>query len=456
MQNINTYFRPRQGFLLWLLASSLLLAVSSSAQAVLNIEITQGVEGALPVSIVPFGWEVPQQSAQMPASLIPPKEPPIDVAAIVRADLARTGRFEPLPPKDMLARPHADSEITFSNWRIFQSENLVVGTLQYVGANRYKIRFRLFDVFKGEQLEGFSLSASGNNLRQAAHQVSDIIYEKLTGERGAFTTSVAYITAAGQGNSKRYSLWIADADGYGPQSMMRSGEPILSPAWSPDGSRLAYASLEDRGHQVVFVQNIANGRREKVSSSKGINGAPAWSPDGKSLAVSLSKDGNPEIYVINLASKKRKRLTNHWSIDTEPTWTPDGKSIVFTSDRGGRPQLYQVAVRGGRSKRLTFEGQYNAKATVSRDGKKIALIHRTEGKYRVAIMDRESGNLRVLTDGALDESPSFAPNGSMIIYATSKGRRGILKAVSVDGNIHQQFTVPEGDVREPAWSPYSR
>lgn len=437
-----------------ILLSLHLLLVAGTAQAVLNIEITQGVEGALPVSIVPFGWEVPPQNPQMPPSLAPPNKPPIDVAAIVRADLARTGRFDPLPPKDMLARPHVDSVINFSNWRVFQSENLVVGTLQYLGADRYKIRFRLFDVFKGKQLQGFSISASGDNLRRAAHRVSNIIYQKLTGDRGAFTTSVAYVTAAGQGQMRRYSLWIADADGYGAQSMMRSHEPILSPAWSPDGTKIAYASLENEGHQVVFVQNVASGRRDEISARKGLNGAPAWSPDGKSLAVSLSKDGNAEIYVINLASKKARRMTRHWAIDTEPTWTPDGKAIIFTSDRGGRPQLYRVPSRGGKAKRLTFEGGYNAKATVSQDGRKVAMIHRVNGQYRVAVMDLESGNLRVLTDGALDESPSFAPNGSMIIYATSSGNRGVLKAVSVDGEIHQELTVPEGDVREPAWSPF--
>jgi TolB protein len=438
------------------LIAACVLLPAGAVWAVLNIEITQGVEGAAPIAVVPFAWQAPEPHSQQPAAVAPPQEPPLDVTAVIRADLARSGRFAPLKPRDMLARPHADSKINFGNWRILQSENLVVGTVQYLGADRYKIRFRLFDVFKGRQLEGYSLTANGSNLRRAAHQVSDIIYEKLTGEQGAFTTSVAYVTTEGLGDARRYTLWVADADGYNGQSMMRSPEPILSPSWSPDGRQLAYASLEERGHQVVFVQDVASGQREKAAAYQGINGAPAWSPDGRSLAVSLSKDGNAEIYVIDLAGKKKaRRLTRHWAIDTEPVWTPDGKFIVFTSDRGGRPQIYRVPVVGGRPRRLTFEGSYNARATISPDGRYLAMIHRDNGNFRVAVMEMETGDLRILSDGTLDESPSFAPNGSMIIYATNSGTKGVLAAVSVDGRVRQRLSVQEGDVREPAWSPFN-
>lgn len=417
---------------------------SSSVFAVLNIEITQGVVGAVPVAIAPFAW----QSSVTDSA-------PLDVAAIVRADLARTGQFKSLPPQDMLARPHVDSKINFGNWRILQSEYLLVGTLLTVGKDRYNIRFRLYDVFKGKQMEGFNLSASGNNLRRAAHQVSDIVYQQLTGKRGAFTTSVAYVTAQGVGNDRQFSLWVSDADGENPQAMMRSNEPILSPAWSPNGKLIAYSSLEDQGHQVIFIQGVASGQREKVSFSAGLNGAPSWSPDGNSLALSLSKDGNAEIYVIDLASKKLRRLTNHWGIDTEPAWMPDGKSLVFTSDRGGKPQIYRVELGGKRPQRLTFEGKYNTRAAVSPDGESIAMIHLADGKFRVAVQDLETGNLRVLTKGVLDESPSFAPNGSMIIYATEFDGKGVLAAVSVDGRVHQRLSIQEADVREPAWSPFS-
>lgn len=414
------------------------------AHAVLNIEITQGVAGAVPVAIAPFAWEGDKtQSA------------PLDIAAIVRADLVRSGRFESLPPKDMLARPHVDSQINYANWRIFQTENLVVGSINSIGEDRYDIRFRLYDVFKGKQMDGFSLFATGENLRRAAHQVSDLIYEKLTGQRGAFSTSVAYVTAQGVGRERQYALWVSDADGENPQPMIRSNEPILSPAWSPDGTHIAYSSLEDSGHQVVFIQEVGSGQREKVSYSAGLNGAPSWSPDGQSLALSLSKDGNAEIYVIDLRGKNFRRITRHWAIDTEPVWMPDGKAIIFTSDRGGRPQLYRIQLGEQSAERLTFEGKYNSRATVSADGKLLGMIHADNGKYRVAVQDLETGNLKVLTKGALDESPSFAPNGSMIIYATSSEGKGVLAAVSVDGGVHQRLSVQEADVREPAWSPFS-
>ena len=424
----------------------LLSLLNGVVQAALTIEITQGVEGALPVAVVPFKWTGPTP------------RPPEDIGAIIAANLARSGRFEPLPAKDMLARPDSESDVHFANWRLIGSDYLVVGNLDYQGGDRYQIRFRIYDVFKGKQIDGYKMSSSGRHLRRAAHHASDIIYESLTGEPGAFNTEVAYVTAKGMGVDRRYTLWVADSDGHNAQALMNSNEPILSPAWSPDGKKLAYSSLENAGHQVVFVQEVLSGRRQLVAGHTGLNGAPAWSPDGKKLALSMSKDGNPEIYVLDLGSKKLRRLTRHWGIDTEPAWMPDGKSIIFTSDRGGRPQLYRVPSTGGRAKRLTFEGVYNSRPSVSPDGKKVAMIHRDNGKFRVAIMDLELGNLQVLTDGALDEAPSFAPNGSMILYATSSGQRGVLAAVSADGRVRQRLTVrkEEGDVREPAWSPSNK
>ena len=419
------------------------LLFATTAGAALKIEITQGIEGAVPVAVVPFKWSGPTP------------RPPQDVSAIISSNLARSGRFDPLPVKDMLARPDSESDIHFPNWRLIGSDYLVVGNVDYLGGDQYRIRFRVYDVFKGQQLDGYRMTVPGKRLRRAAHHASDIIYKLLTGEPGAFNTEIAYVTAQGAGKDRRYTLWVADSDGYNAQALLNSREPILSPAWSPDGKRLAYASLEDRGHQVIFVQEVASGKRRRVAGHPGLNGAPAWSPDGRRLALSMSKDGNPEIYVLDLASNRLRRLTRHWAIDTEPTWTPDGKGIVFTSDRGGSPQLYRVSLAGGRAERLTFEGGYNARAEVSPDGKKLAMITRIQGAFRVGVLDLESGELQVLTDGTLDESPSFAPNGGMIIYATNAGERGVLAAVSVDGRVRQRLSVQEGDVREPAWSPFN-
>jgi len=416
----------------------LLWSANSSA---LTIEITQGAEGSLPVAVVPFGWQ--GQGA-------PPAE---DIAAVISSDLKRSGRFKPLPPEDMLAHPRSSSEVGFRDWKVLGMENLVVGQLRPNGSGGYMVRFQLFDVFRGEQLVGHQFPTTKRNLRATAHRVADIIYQKLTGQRGAFDTRIAYVTSAGKGDVRRISLKVADADGHNPQTIVTSKEPLMSPAWSPDGRKLAYVSFE-HGKPAVWVQEVFTGKRRKVASYKGINGAPAWSPDGRRLALTLSKDGNSEIYVLNLNNKSLKRLTNHYAIDTEPAWSPDAGTIMFTSDRGGKPQIYRVPSNGGKVKRVTFKGDYNARASYSPDGKLLTMVTRQGRGFRIGVLDLASGGVRILSEGRLDESPSFAPNGSMVIYATKSNGEGRLAAVSVDGRIRQRLQ--EGDVREPAWSPYTR
>lgn len=425
-----------------------LLLGGGVSYASLTIEITEGVEGALPIAIVPFGWN---SGAGAPA-----QKAPVDIAAVVAADLARTGRFAPLPERDLVARPIDGSQVRFGDWRLLGMENLVIGQLSPLGDGRYEVRFQLFDVYKNEQLAGYAIPAHPDELRRTAHQISDIIYEKLTGQKGAFTTRIAYITSVAHGGGESsYFLKLADADGHNEQTILESRSPLMSPNWSADAQKLAYVSFET-GRPQIFTQEVYSGRRQAVTSFKGLNGAPAWSPDGKRLAMTLSKDGNPEIYVMTLATRGLRRITRSPSIDTEPAWSPDGKNIVFTSDRGGRPQLYQVPAAGGRATRLTFEGDYNARAAFAPDGKSLALVHGNGGQFRIAVLELASGNLRVLSDSKLDESPSFAPNGSMVIYATNHGKRGILAAASVDGRVHQRLVLQRGDVREPAWAPFER
>lgn len=410
--------------------------------AALTIEITQGAEGALPIAIVPFGWS---------GGGNPPGQ---DVAAVVAADLARSGRFKPLDVADMLARPTSGNTVDFRDWRALAMDNLVVGEVSPNGPGGYLIKFQLFDVFRGEQIAGYSIPTTERDLRAAAHHIADIIYETLTGQPGAFATRIAYVTSTrGKDGKDRVVLEVADADGHNPQTIVSSTEPLMSPAWSPDGRRLAYVSFE-QGKPSIWVQEVFTGRREKLASFKGINGAPAWSPDGRSLALTLSKDGNPDIFVMDLARRSLRAMTRHAAIDTEPAWSPDGRYLVFTSDRGGAPQIYRVAAAGGDAERLTFEGAYNARASYSPGGRELTLVTRVNNKYRIAVLDLQSRSLRVLSDGSLDESPSFAPNGSMIIYATRAQGRGVLAAVSTDGRVRQRLGVQAGDVREPVWSPY--
>ncbi|WP_043108274.1 Tol-Pal system beta propeller repeat protein TolB [endosymbiont of unidentified scaly snail isolate Monju] len=425
-----------------LMILSLVTVLGSLSAHALEIEITEGVEGALPIAIVPFAY---RGAGNPPAQ---------DVAAVVTADLARSGRFKPLPLADMLARPSTPDAVDFRDWRAVNVENLVIGEIEPNGPRGYLVKFRLFDVFRGGQITGFSFPTTQNDLRSTAHRIADLIYEELIGERGAFDTRIAYITSVRDRQGReRVHLKVADADGYNPQTIVASDEPLMSPAWSPDGRRIAYVSFE-KHRPSIWVQDVFTGKRERITSYKGINGAPAWSPDGRRLALTLSKDGNPDIYIFDLRRRSLRKLTRHWAIDTEPAWSPDGKSIVFTSDRGGTPQIYRVPVSGGEPERITFGGNYNARASWAPDGRYLTLVTRVNGNFRIGLLDMENGNLQVLSRGDLDESPSFAPNGSMIIYAGRDDGRGVLWAVSTDGRVRQRLATQVGDVREPAWSPY--
>jgi TolB protein len=425
----------------WVLLA--LLLASSVARAALTIEITQGLEGATPIAVVPFGWSGNTTAA------------PENIAAIIAADLNRSGRFESLPDRDLIAHPTVGAQVQFQNWRMVKVDDLVIGKVMETAGGKFSVQFELYDVFRGTQLTGASYPTSTADLRRVAHHISDVIYEKLTGEQGAFNTQIAYVTTSGTGNNKTYTLLVADSDGYNPQTILTSDQPLMSPSWSPDGRQIAYVSFEKKLAE-IYIQEVTTGSRRKLATFKGINGAPAWSPDGRQLALTLSRDGNPEIYIMDVASGGLRRLTNSAAIDTEPVWTPDGRSIIFTSDRGGSAQLYQVPARGGAAQRLTFEGKYNAGADISPDGRKIAMVHGNGGNYRIAVLDLGSGLLRLLTDGPLDESPSFSPNGSMIIYATRAGNREVLSAVSVDGRFRQRLSLQAGNVREPVWSPFDK
>jgi TolB protein len=406
----------------------------------LTIVITQGTEGALPIAVVPFGWSGAGA-------------PPQDLAAIVGADLARSGRFKVLDRSDMLSHPETAADVDFRDWRVLGMQDMVVGQLQPQGAGAYQARFQLLDVYRGQPITGYALPSAARDLRATAHRIADMIYKALTGEPGAFDTRIAYVSSTrGAKGKSQVTLEVSDADGYNPQTIVTSAEPLMSPAWSPDGKRLAYVSFE-QGRPAIYIQDVLTGRRERVSAYPGINGAPAWSPDGRQLAMALSKDGNPDIYVMDLASRALRRVTDDLAIDTEPDWSPDGRSLVFTSDRGGKPQLYLVPAGGGQARRLTYDGDYNARGVFSPDGRSIAMVHGNGGDYRIAVMDVQSGALRVLTKGRLDESPGFAPNGSMILYAANSGGSAHLEAVSIDGKVQQALRIDSGAVREPAWSP---
>lgn len=414
-----------------------------AAHSALRVEITRGADGAIPVAVVPF-----EQTGQATQT--------VKVSDIVAADLKRSGKFSPIDKEKLIATPKDLQEVNFKLWRVAGIDHLVIGKFNVIKPNQYEISFRLLDVFKGAQVLGYQFSADDNSLRSISHHISDLIYEKITGQKGAFDTKIAYVTVQRkQGTQPSYKLQVADTDGYNSQTVLNSRQPIMSPSWSPDGSKLAYVSFEKRKPE-IYIQNLYNQQREKVSAFKGINGAPVWSPDGKKLALTLSKKGNPDIYILDLATKKLTQLTKHWGIDTEPSWMPDGSELVFTSSRTGKPQIYRIAASGGSAKRLTFAGKYNASPEVTDDGRTLVFVQGEGNIFKIASMDMRSGFTQVLTEGPLDESPSFAPNGSMIIYASMDKNKGVLAAVSTDGHFKQKLVLSEGDVREPTWGPFRK
>ena len=408
----------------------------------LTLDIVNGVPSAIPITVVPFAFE----SAAAP--------PATDVSEVIRNDLARSGKFRTLGHQDIVETPTRGSEIKFPTWKLLKQDYIVVGRERDTSGGKVRVAFELWDVTTQQQLLSLAYTALPADLRGVAHQIADKIYQKIIGVPGAFYTRIAYVTAVGVGKGLQYSLIVADSDGYNPQVVVHSLQPLLSPAWSPDGKKLAYVSFE-HGDSAVYMQDLATGARQLISARKGINGAPSFSPDGTKLAMCLSYGGNPEIYVMDLATRQLTQLTHSMSINTEPRWMPDGQSIVFTSDRSGKPQLYQEPLTGGGATRITFQGEYNANVAINYDASQFAMVQGSGNVYRIAVMDRKLGDqMRFLSPGPMDESPSFAPNGSMLLYAASEGTRGVLYSVSDDGRIRQRLSLANGDVQSPSWGPY--
>ena len=410
------------------------LLATTLAHAQLSIEITGAGANRIPVAIANFAGD--PAAAQV-------------VTATIRADLERSGLFKLIDPAG--ATLDENSQINFGDWKGRGADALAAGSLARGANGRMEARFRLYDTQKQAALGGAVYVTGNDQLRAAGHRIADYIYEKLTGEKGVFSTRIAYVVKSGA----QFRLQIADADGQGAATALTSNEPIISPVWSPDGSRLAYVSFEKK-KPVIYVHSLASGQRQVVANFKGSNSAPAWSPDGRKLAVVLSKDGNSQIYSVNADGSGVQRLTQSAGIDTEPRYSADGGSIYFTSDRGGSPQIYRMGASGGDVQRVSFEGSYNVSPRPSSDGKSLAFITRRDGRFQLAVMDLASKQVQILTDSHKDESPSFAPNSRMVLIATEIGGRGVLSAISSDGRIKQRLSIAAGDVREPAWGPFNQ
>jgi TolB protein len=412
------------------------------ARAELQIDITQGVSDPVAIAVVPFARTVPADGG-------------LDVAAVVQRDLESSGRFRAMARGTMLAQPTRATDVQISDWRAAGNDYVVVGRVLANGNAELQIECELLNALNGQLLGTRRYTATAATLRNAAHQLSDFVYEQIIGTRGAFATRIAYVSVDGQAPAQSFQLIVADADGENPRVVLASRLPIMSPAWSPDGQWLAYVSFENNV-SAVYVQQVRSGERRRVSARAGVNGAPAWSPDGQTLALTLSgTGGNLDIYLLDLATQKLTRLTTDDAIDTEPAWSRDGRELYFTSDRAGGPQIYRLEVAAPqRAQRVSFGSAYNARPRVSPDGRLLAYVTREGAAYRIAVQET-AGTARVLTRGNLDESPSFAPNGMTLIYAGRQGAQGTLATVSIDGQVTQRLKSDQGEVREPVWGPFA-
>jgi TolB protein len=439
--------RPPAGWLpaalLTALSAVLCGLAAGPAHADLQIDITKGVSDPIPIAIVPFARAVPADGG-------------FDVAAVVQHDLDGSGRFRTMQRRDMLANPTRAADVLTGDWKAAGNDYVVVGRLLTGVSPELIVECDLVSVLTGQALASQRYTATAATLRNAAHQISDFVYEKILGTRGAFSTRIAYISVEGQPPAQHYQLIVADADGENPKTVLESGQPLMSPAWSPDGQWLAYVSFENRVSS-IYVQRVRTGERRLVSARAGVNGAPAWAPDGNRLALTLSgTSGNLDIYTLDLRTQMLVRLTEDPAVDTEPAWSPDGSAIYFTSDRAGSPQIYRIETQQPtRVQRITFGSAYSARARISADGRKLAFVTREGSNYRIAVQDLPSGTITVLSHGALDESPSFAPNGAVVIYAGRDAEQGLLETVSVDGLVTQRLKSDRGEVREPVWGPFA-
>ena len=413
-----------------------------AVQAADPLVVSTGSDRAIPIAVVPFGW---QGGTVLPE----------DLATVIGNDLRNSGMYEPIPRQNMISLPTSAAEIIYRDWQALGAQYVMVGSIVPSGA-RLQVQFALFNVATQQQVVAGTVGGTTDQLRDMAHHIADQAFEKLTGIKGAFSTKMLYVTAERFGvNNTRYTLQRSDYDGARGVTLLQSREPILSPRYAPDGRRIAYVSFEQRRPR-IFMQHIDTGRREQLTNFEGLNGAPAFSPDGNRLAFVLSKDGNPEIYVMDLGSRQIQRVTNSGSIETEPFWGKDGQTLYFTSDRAGKPQIYKQSIYGGAAQRVTFTGNYNANPKLSADEKTLVMIHRQDGftNFKVAAQDLVTSRLRILSETSLDDSPTVAPNGTMLIYATRQQGRGVLMLVSTNGRVRLPIPTAQGDVREPSWSPF--